>query len=415
MEPLLARRVADVPSSVIRDLLSIVDAHDVLSLAGGLPPSELLPDDAVADASGRVLRRGGALQYGPTEGVDPLRDWIAGDRLGGADRDGVLVTHGSQQALDLLVRVLVDPGDVVVTETPTYLGMLQALGGSGARIVGVPTDADGLDTDVLEASLAGGLRPKLAYLAPTHQNPSGAVMRAARRTHLGELADRFGFVVVDDDAYRELGFAAAPPRLRDSVPAHLAVTLGTFSKTVAPGLRVGWVHLPPWLRGPMVRAKQAADLHTSTFAQRIIADLVADAGWYDGHCGHLRSVLRRRAGALDAALTATFGDRVTTNPVRGGMFLWSTFGGSTSAGSTWRGAAPPDTDALLRVALGRGVAFVPGSAFDAERRPSASARLCFASLPEADLVEAVQRLRGALDASEAAGIEVGGAAALAMR
>ena len=398
MEPLLARRVADVPSSVIRDLLSIVDRHDVLSLAGGLPPSELLPDDAVAEASARVLGRGGALQYGPTEGYDPLRDWIAGDRLGGVDRAGVLVTHGSQQALDLLVRVLVDPGDVVVTETPTYLGMLQALGGSGARIVGVPTDADGLDTVALEASLSGGLRPKLAYLAPTHQNPSGAVMSAARRAHLGALADRFRFVVVDDDPYRELGFEAAPRRLRESVPADLSVTLGTFSKTVAPGLRVGWVHLPPWLRGPMVRAKQSADLHTSTFAQRIIADLVADAGWYDAHCARLRTVLSGRARVLDDALVTSFGRDVDTNPVRGGMFVWATFRGGGV-----------DTDALLRVALEHGVAFVPGSAFDPERRPSPSARLCFASLPDAELVEAVGRLCSALDTSRRAGRERGGA------
>lgn len=414
MDHLLARRVADVPSSVIRDLLSLVDAAEVRSLAGGLPPTELLPAGRVAEVGAAVATDGASLQYGPTEGDETLRAWVAGDRLAGsgdpsgdpsgAAADGdVVITHGSQQALDLLVRVLVDPGDVVVVEQPTYLGWLQALAGSGARVVPIPTDADGLDPDALAAELRRGLRPTLAYLSPTYQNPSGSVMPAPRRAALGELAARYGFVVVDDDPYRELGFEGAPPpRLRSFVPPELAVTVGTASKTIAPGLRVGWVHLPAWLRGPVIRAKQAADLHTSTFAQRLVAGLVADAGWYAGHCASLRAVLSERAGALTGALERELGAAVAFAPVRGGMFVWVTF----------RDVA--DTDALLRVALGHGVAFVPGSAFDPERRRGPQARLSFATLPAAELGVAVAAL-GAAARSVGTGGDLPAGRRLAMR
>lgn len=386
MDPLLARRVADVPSSVIRDLLSLVDSDRVLSLAGGLPPTELLPDDEVAAVAARVLGRGGALQYGPTEGFDPLRDWIAGDRLGGVDRDGVLVTHGSQQALDLLVRVLVDPGDVVVTETPTYLGMLQALGGSGARVEAIPTDADGIDTGALEARLEGGLRPKLAYLAPTHQNPSGAVMSVDRRAHLGALAERFRFVVVDDDPYRELGFEAAPPRLRQFVPADLAVTLGTFSKTVAPGLRVGWVHLPRWLHGPMVRAKQAADLHTSILNQRIVHEVLR-TGMLDEHVPAIRARYQLQRDAMQAALERHMTGLATWARPTGGMFFWLELREGI------------DAMALLPRAVEAGMAYVPGAAFYAQAARANTLRLSFVTASPAQIAQGVEMLARVLGAA----------------
>jgi 2-aminoadipate transaminase len=378
---LLATRAAGLRSSAIRDLLALTASPDVLSLAGGLPAAETLPTDDVA----RAVRDldAGALQYGPTEGEPALRQWIADHELGGVDPAQVLVTHGSQQALRLLVEALVEPGDVVVVERPSYLGMLQALATSGARIVDVTADADGLVVDELAALLAAGLRPKLCYLAPTFQNPGGTVLPNHRRKALAELAAGHGFVVVDDDPYRALGFdddATPPDRLRDHVPAPLAVTLGSFSKTLAPGLRVGWVHAPQWLVGPMTRLKQAADLHTNVLGQRIVASLVTQDGWLDDAVAARRDLYRRRAKAAAAALQVHLPDLDVPTP-RGGMFLWLDLG--------------VDTDALLPAAVDHGVAFVPGSAFHHALRPSTHGRLCFATLDAPELTEAARRLAAA--------------------
>lgn len=383
---LLAPRARGVRSSAIRDLLALTASPDVLSLAGGLPAFETLPADDVAVAVGEALAtERSALQYGQTEGEGPLRAWIAAHELRGSsgrgvDADRVLVTHGSQQALRLLVEALLEPGDVVVVERPSYLGMLQALATSGAEVVDVTCDADGIDVDELGALLAAGLRPKLVYLAPTFQNPSGSVLPDERRAALGELAGRHGFVVVDDDPYRALAFEAVPSRLRDHVPDDLAVTLGSFSKTLAPGLRVGWVHGPAWLTTVLTRLKQAADLHTNSLGQRVVTSLVTREGWLDDAVSQRRLLYRRRADAAVAALARHLPDLVVAPP-RGGMFLWLDLG--------------TDTDALLAAALEHGVAFVPGSAFDHRLRPSTHGRLCYATLDGPDLEEAARRLAAA--------------------
>lgn len=375
---LLAARAAGLRSSAIRDLLALTAAPDVLSLAGGLPAFETLPADDVATAVVELLAAGrGALQYGQTEGEGVLRAWIAEHELDGATADRVLVTHGSQQALRLLVEALVEPGDAVVVERPSYLGMLQALATSGADVVDVACDEDGIDVDELAALLAAGLRPKLCYLAPTFQNPSGSVLPDERRAVLGELAERHGFVVIDDDPYRELGFEAVPTRLRAFVPDDLAVTLGSFSKTLAPGLRVGWVHGPAWLTPILTRLKQAADLHTNSLGQGVVASLVARPGWLEDAVAQRRVLYRRRAEAATAALARHLPDLVVPSP-RGGMFVWLDLG--------------VDTDELLAAALAHGVAFVPGSAFDHRLRPSRHGRLCYATLDGPDLDEAARRL-----------------------
>lgn len=380
--PLLARRAAGVRSSAIRDLLALTASPDVLSLAGGLPAFETLPADDVAAAVAETLAtERSALQYGQTEGEGPLRAWIAAHELGDATAtDRVLVTHGSQQALRLLVEAMIEPGDVVVVERPSYLGMLQALATSGAEVVDVPCDADGLDVDELGALLAAGLRPKLCYLAPTFQNPSGSVLPDERRSAVGDLAARYGFVVVDDDPYRALGFEAVPSRLRDHVPDDLAVTLGSFSKTLAPGLRVGWVHGPAWLTTVLTRLKQAADLHTNSLGQRVVTSLVARDGWLDDAVAQRRALYGRRAAAAADALATHLPDLAVPTP-RGGMFLWLDLG--------------IDTDALLAAALEHGVAFVPGSAFDHRLRSSTHGRLCYATLDGPDLGEAARRLAAA--------------------
>ena len=281
---------------------------------------------------------------------------------------------------------LVDPGDTVVVERTSYVGMLQVLTPSGAQLVDVGSDEHGMVCDELELLLASGLRPKLVYLAPTFQNPTGTVLSGERRRHLGRLAAHHGFVVVDDDPYRSLGFEEPPERLRDHVPADLAVTVGSFSKSIAPGLRVGWVHAPEWLTPALVRLKQSVDLHTGSLSQRLVLDLVERPGWCAARAGRQRELHSSRAGALAAALERHLGETARFYEPRGGMFTWVRF--------DLEGA---DTDALLPLAIEHGVAVVPGSAFDPAGRPSPDARVCFATLDEADLDMAVARLARAVE------------------
>jgi 2-aminoadipate transaminase len=392
--PALSAAAGRVPTSTIRDLLALTEDDRVLSLAGGLPAVGHVHDAVLAEIAARVLAEPDAAQYAPTEGWAPLRAWLAAGLAGGDDPPAaagdVRVTHGSQQALELTVRALVDRGSAVVVEQPTYLGAVQALRAVDAAVRAVPVDADGMDTDRLAGLLAGGLQPRLCYLAPTYQNPSGAVMSPERRAHLGALADRYGFVVVDDDPYRDLGFAPPPPRLRRWVPPELAVTLGSFSKVLAPGLRVGWLHGPGWLVEPLTRLKQAADLHTSTVAQRVVAEAVVRPGWLAGRAERLVALYRHRAGVLAGALAGAAGDRLGFAVPRGGMFLWARL-------APTRRSPAPDAAALLPKALALGVAFVPGAAFALADPPADHLRLCFATLPDDDLREAATRLAAALD------------------
>jgi 2-aminoadipate transaminase len=378
-------------SSVIRDLLRLVDRPGMLSLAGGLPTPELLPVDRVGAAVAARLAADGprALQYAPTEGVPELRALVAADhanRIGHTDHgdrpaqvDDVIVTTGSQQGLDLLARALLGPGATVVVEAPGYLGAIQAFRLSGATMVAVPGDADGLRTEVLADRLAAGMRPALVYVVPNFGNPSGATLGLARRRHLAELADRYRFVVVEDDPYGALRFRGdALPRLA-TMTAN-AVTLGTASKVVAPGLRVGWLVAPAWLTPAVVRLKQVADLHTSTLDQLVVADLLADAPFMAGQLDRLRASYRPRADALVDAVRTMPGAPLTVAEPAGGMFCWATL------------RAPRATHDLLPAALDAGVAFVPGSAFHLDDSGDSSMRLCFTTLSVEQIGEAIDRL-----------------------
>ena len=388
MEHQLSRRAAGATSSVIRDLLRLVERPGVLSLAGGLPAPEGFPVERLRLAAERALAGGGrygvaALQYGPTEGDDELRA-LAAARLGSARQEDVLVTTGSQQGLDLVARALVDPGDVVVVEAPSYLGALQAFRTCEPVFVDIPIDGDGLRTDELEQRLAAGLRPKLLYTVPNFQNPSGATLSLGRRVHLAALADRYGFVVVEDDPYGVLRFRGEPlPAIRSC--GENVVSLGTASKLLAPGLRVAWLAAPAWLAGPLVRLKQAADLHTSTLAQRIVADVLADEEFVAAHIERVAAIYRGRCDALATAI----GGIVDVIRPDGGMFLWGRLR-----------ASDIDTTALLSAAVDQGVAFVPGTAFHVDGRGTDSLRLSFATLAPAELVEAATRLGAAIDISE---------------
>jgi DNA-binding transcriptional MocR family regulator len=376
-----------VPGSAIRDLLSVVRRRDVISLAGGLPDPGCLPAAEVAQAAATALRAPDTLQYGPTEGEPELREWIAQHELGGVDPDRVIVTHGAQQALQLAVDALVDPGSAVVVERSSYIGMLQPLLAAGADLHDVEGDHDGVRTLELAELLGTGLDPALCYLAPTHQNPTGSVLAPVRRQHLGRLARAHRVVVVDDDPYRSLGFdGPAPERLRTHVPDELAVTVGSFSKVLSPGLRVGWVHGPRWLIDAVVRLKQAADLHTGTLDQRIVVAMVRRDGWLEQHLATTRRVSRHRAEVLVDAVQSMTGGALRAEMPTGGMFLWAQLD-----------EAIGDTDRLALHALDAGVAIVAGSAFDHRGRPSQGARLCYASEPPNRLVEAAGRLAVAVD------------------
>jgi 2-aminoadipate transaminase len=394
-DPLLARRVRGMESSVIRDLLALTARPNVISLAGGLPDAAALPAAWLRECADQLLRQEGpvVLQYSTTEGDPLLRALIAqweSDWCGHhVSADDVLVTSGSQQALDLLAKVLVDPGDVVVTTDPAYLGALQAMHLFEPKLVGIGEDVDGMRVDLLAEALSGGLRPKLVYLTPTFANPSGSMMPFGRRKELAALADQYGFVILEDDAYRQLYFTDPPPAPIASLSERV-VRLGSFSKVLGPGLRVGWVVAPPALRDALIRAKQATDLHTSTFTQRLLHAAAKDAPRLAEHLGRTRVMYAERATALTEALRAGFGDRIELATPQGGMFCWVTF----RDGPGLAGIRP---DALLATALKRNVAFVPGGAFAVDRiSPLAStargARMCFATSPPELLREAVERL-----------------------
>ncbi len=390
-EALLAGRARGMTSSVIRDLLALTSRPEIISLAGGLPDMGALPAQWLRSCADALLEAEGPglLQYSTTEGDPELRELIAGWESGWCGRpvsaDDVLVTSGSQQALDLLAKVLVEPRDVVVTTDPAYLGALQAMQLFQPRLVGIAEDAEGMRVDLLADALAAGLEPKLVYLTPTFANPSGTTMPADRRRALAALADRYGFLVAEDDAYRQLYFGAPPPP-PIAASSDRVVRLGSFSKVLGPGLRVGWIVSPPALRNALVRAKQATDLHTSTFTQRLLHSAACDEQLLGEHLAATRATYAERANALVGGLRAGFGERIELADPQGGMFCWTRFVDGTSPAE------------LLTAALERGVAFIPGDAFavagaDGSSGESArGARMCFATSPPEALREAVRRL-----------------------
>jgi len=366
---------ARVGSSAIRDLLHLTERPEVISLAGGLPSAEGFPVEALARATAEVLDRDptAALQYTTTEGFPTLRAWVDDDP------DRVLVTHGSQQALDLLVRATIAPGDTIALADPGYVGALQAFRAADARLAGIPADGDGLRVDVLADRLAGGLRPTLVYVVPEFDNPSGVTLSLDRRRALAELAERYGFLIVADDPYGALRWRGERlPPVR-TFTDHV-VSLGTTSKVLTPGLRVGWAVADPALIRELVVLKQAADLHTSSLSQQLAAALLTDPGFLEPHLQRLR---RRYQAQCDTLVEALGSTPLRFHAPAGGMFLWAELPGV-------------DTAALLERALDEGVAFVPGAAFSVEDRHETGLRLSFATASAEQLQEAVRRLQRAL-------------------
>ncbi|HET9625155.1 MAG TPA: PLP-dependent aminotransferase family protein [Kofleriaceae bacterium] len=379
--PPFATRMANMPASAVREILKVAEQPDILSFAGGLPAPELFPVTAIAEAHAEVLANhgGAALQYSTTEGFAPLRGWIAEHlqkRGIPAKPDELLITSGSQQGIDLVARVFLDPGDVVLVESPTYLAALQAFAAYQVRFVAVPSDEHGMQTDQL-AELIETHRPKLIYLVPSFQNPSGTTLPPARRLELVRIASEHQVAILEDDPYGELSFHGAPPKPIAAASHGNVIYLGTFSKTLAPGMRIGWV----WGDTSIIRkatiAKQAADLHTATLAQRAAMALLQRFD-YAGHVAHICDVYGERCQIMLNALTEhTDGCRWVTPT--GGMFVWLQLPDGLNAVQ------------LLETAIARKVAFVPGSAFFADNVRHDFVRLNFSNQPPASIVEGMKR------------------------
>lgn len=392
----LAVGARQIKSSAIRDLLRVTEQPEMISFAGGLPAPECFPVERLASAAERITRTipSAALQYGPTEGYRPLRAWIA-ERMATlgvpVPTEQVLITSGSQQGLDLLGKLLIDPGAPVAVEDPTYVGALQAWRPYQPRFITLPMDQDGLDLDALAQVLASGERPRFLYVVSSFQNPTGTSLSAERRRGLLELAARYRLPIVEDDPYGDLYYdgTRVPPLAAMDIELHgelrHVVYLSTFSKLLAPGLRVGWLTAAPELVQRLVQAKQGLDLHTGSLAQATIFETCQSA-FIDVHLPLLRQTYRERRNTLLDALTQTMPDGTHwTNPA-GGMFLWVTLPDGI------------DASTLLQTALDHQVAFVPGPAFFANGGGSATMRLNFSHATPERITEGVQRLSTAITA-----------------
>jgi len=357
-------------SSIIREILKITQQPDVISFAGGLPAPESFPVEQIAQAPQQILSTIGtkALQYSPTEGYLPLRQFIVEKmaRYGiHASVENVLITTGSQQALDLIGRVLIDPGDTILCEAPTYLGALQAWTVYGARYVTVPADDDGMQVELIEPILRKR-KIKFIYALPNFQNPGGTTISLARRVKLVQLADKYRVPIIEDDPYGELRFEGdhLPPlavldqerqkkrrKNCNEFECGNVIYTSTFSKTLAPGLRLGWVVAPRQVTFKLVQAKQGADLHSSTFDQYIAYEVVKPAGFFVDHVRKIRTMYKEHRDAMVAAMEKYFPPGVRWTRPAGGLFLWVTLPEGI------------DATALLPEAVAHKVAYVPGAPF----------------------------------------------------
>ncbi|MFI1051577.1 PLP-dependent aminotransferase family protein [Streptomyces griseoruber] len=383
--PGLAARATSANGSVIREALALTARPEVISFAGGLPASEFLDVEEIRAAYDRVLRETPhrVLQYSTTEGDPNLREAIAArlSRQGLPSRpEDLVITTGAQQALALLTTTLLDPGDVVVVENPTYLAALQCFGYAGARVVPAPTDERGIVIDAL-ADIAAKERPRLLYLVPNFQNPTGHSLPAERRHAVARLAAEHGFRIVEDDPYGELRFRGEPlPRIAAYAEASdRTVLLGSLSKVLAPGMRLGWLRAPAALCRSCVLAKQALDLHSSTVDQAAAAQYLGEHD-LDARLVPARAAYRERCEAMLASLPHALPRGSTWSRPDGGMFVWV------------RLPDGYDTGALLPDAVHHGVAYVPGAPFFAGPGDPATLRLSFATHRPKEIETGVKRL-----------------------
>jgi DNA-binding transcriptional MocR family regulator len=389
-----AQRLNNVETSAIRELFKLLGKPGIISFAGGFPDGAMFDVDGIREASARVLANesGPALQYGATEGYNPLREQLAhfmtSKGVSGMTPESLIVTTGSQQALDLIAKTLLDEGDVALVEAPTFLATIQCFRLYGPQVLGVPIDADGVRVDLLEEMMVQH-KPKLVYLIPTFGNPSGAMLSLERRLRVLELAVKYQTVVVEDDPYGDLYFGEAPPpsllALSDRVPGSRdwLVHCGSLSKVLSPGLRVGWLIAPSALLQRATMCKQFSDAHTSTFAQATAAEYLC-SGRMPATLDHVRSVYAQRAATMGAALQREFGDGLAFSQPKGGLFFWARLTGA-------RGQLN-DGATLAKKAIDQGVAFVPGAPFFSDHPDATTLRLSFATADVAKIEEGLQRL-----------------------
>ena len=399
-----AQRLDSIETSAIRELFKLLGKPGIISFAGGFPDPALFDVEGIRESSQAVLatQPGPVLQYGATEGYGPLREAVSefmackGGRGSASSAtvapQGLIITTGSQQALDLVGKTLISPGDKIIVEAPTFLATIQCFRLYGADIIGAPIDANGVDVNQLE-QLIEQHRPKLIYLIPTFGNPSGATLSQARRLRILELAVRTGTVVVEDDPYGELYFDQPPPpsllALSPQVPGSQdwLVHCGSFSKILSPGLRVGWMIAPPELLAKATMCKQFSDAHTSNLSQAICAHYLS-LNRLDATLASVRSTYAQRARVMAAALTRELGGAISFTPPQGGMFFWARLTGEAGRSA--------DAAAFARRAIERMVAFVPGSPFFAHDPDTASLRLSFATVDVDRIEEGIARLAQAL-------------------
>ncbi|NJP49098.1 PLP-dependent aminotransferase family protein [Streptomyces sp. SBST2-5] len=389
--PLLAARARNTGGSPVRDILAVTARPEVINFAGGLPAPELFDTEGIAAAYRAVLdeRPAQALQYSTTEGEPALRAALAartGARGLPTTADDLLVTTGSQQALSLLATALLEPGDTVLVERPCYLAALQAFRLAGARVLAVPGDEHGLDPEALDLLVARE-QPKLLYLVPTFQNPTGRTLPPDRRAAVARVAARRGLWIVEDDPYGELRYEGERVPWIASLPGaeDRTVLLGSFSKVMAPGLRLGWLRAPAGLRRACAVVKQAADLHTPTVNQLAAARYLADHD-LDAHVRRVAGVYGARRDAMLTHLPAALPEGSVWTRPEGGMFLWV------------RLPASYDTTALLPQVVREDVAYVPGAPFYADGPDRSTLRLCFVTQTPDEIAEGLRRLRAGLTA-----------------
>ena len=379
----LAARAEKMNPSVIREILKVTERPGIISLAGGLPSPKTFPISAFAEACAHVLHKDGqaALQYAASEGYGPLREAVSQMLPWKVDPAQVLITTGSQQGLDLIAKVLLDPGSRVLVETPTYLGALQAFSPMEPEPVSVASDDEGVLVDDLVAKSKDA---RFVYLLPNFQNPTGRTMTEERRAAVSDAAAKAGLPIIEDNPYGELWFDEAPPLPLTARNPEGCIYLGSFSKVLAPGLRLGFLVAPKAIFPKLLQAKQAADLHTPSFNQRMVSEVMKE-GFLNKHVPTIRALYKRQRDVMLAALTREMkGLQVEFNKPNGGMFLWL------------RLPAGVDAVALLPKAVERGVAFVPGLPFYAGEGDPRTLRLSFVTASDEEIDTAIAALADAI-------------------
>jgi len=385
-----ASRMSQMKASEIREILKITARPEVISFAGGLPAPEVFPVEEMKIVSAAVLDEigGEALQYSTTEGYDPLRAQIAARMNARAGTsvtpDNILVTTGSQQALDFCGKLFLDEGDRVLCESPTYLAAISAFRAYQPRLMGVPTDEDGMIPDALEQILRTTNAVKFIYVIPDFQNPTGRTWSLERRRALMALAETYGVPVVEDNPYGELRFEGeALPSLKSMDTKGLVIYVSTFSKTFCPGLRIGWLAADQPIFRNFVLIKQGADLHTSSISQREISRFL-DLYDYDANIAKITTVYHKRRDAMIAAMDMYFPEGVSHTRPQGGLFLWATLPSYIKSVE------------LLKHCLAHNVAFVPGDAFFPDSTVTNTLRLNYSNMPEDRIAEGIKRMAAAI-------------------